>query len=98
MECGRDMNAAMSRMARYRRRVKYSGRGRAGAMARERRLRRWDEMSVVDKCRSNINVYVRNGMRNDTRGGHLRALLMVLLLCRLSVTILSCYIFRHYSL
>lgn len=64
MECGRDMNAAMSRMARYRRRVKYSGRGRAGAMVRERRLRRWDEMSVVDKRRSNINVYVRNGMRN----------------------------------
>lgn len=64
MECGRDMNAAMSRMVRYRRRVKYSGRGRAGAMARERRLRRWDEMSVVDKRRSNINVYVRNGMRN----------------------------------
>lgn len=34
VECGRDMNAAMRRMARYMRRVKYSGRGRAGAMAR----------------------------------------------------------------
>lgn len=33
MECGRDVNAAMRRMARYIRRVKYSGRGRAGAMA-----------------------------------------------------------------
>lgn len=33
MECGRDMNAAMRRMARYRRRVKYSGRGRTEAMA-----------------------------------------------------------------
>lgn len=33
VECGRDMNAAMRRMVRYMRRVKYSGRGRAGAMA-----------------------------------------------------------------
>lgn len=77
MECGRDMNAAMSRMARYRRRVKYSGRGRTGAMARDRRLRRWDEMRVVDKCRSNINVYVRNGMRNGDAGRPSPSLLML---------------------
>lgn len=92
MECGRDMNAAMSRMARYRRRVKYSGRGRARAMVRKRRLRRWDEMSVVDKCRSNINVYVRNGMRNGDARRPSPSFVDVILLRRLSVMLLSCYI------
>lgn len=54
--------------------------GEDGGHGGERRLRRWDEMRVVDKCRSNINVYVRNGNEERRREAAISELVDVVII------------------